>query len=200
MLIIENNRNPDNTPTIYDATCPHCKSKLKYVSADIHMFYTGNSQTDYDYLLCPCCYEKIKLEPDPMQPIYPPPYLCEECGENFDTELYIGSNGSLFAKCPYCDEEQWIGEGVTLTEENINYPQHFFQYGRKSQSSISDAQITEWVRKCVARLDKDVDYSMSASGDTIVIAAKTEEDSNTVSVYVCKGYSECELEISSDRY
>lgn len=184
MQILENNFKDSRK-----IECSSCKSVLLVSNDDIHG--SGNDQ----YIICPCCNAHIFINfPDQKAK---PPYTCEECGNNFDAPTYIGAYGFEYSRCPHCNNEQIIDDGVDLTPDNIQYPTTFHKYDGKN---IEDKEINEWVKECLDNINKDVDYTLHAGGDTIVVAFKSDEDYKTVSVIVAKNYQECEVVIPDEKF
>lgn len=165
-----------------------CGAQLAYTDEDVF----GNDGNNF--VICPQCKNQIFLNE-----INVSIHTCDKCGENFEPETYIGAHGDVFAVCPHCGNEEWINEGVSLDSTNLSYPQHFYHCSENAVK-ISDVRITEWVRECLDRIDKDSDYCMTASGDTLCIVAKTDEELNEVTVYVCKNYSECQITLPENYF
>lgn len=163
--------------------CSHCGTKLAYTEDDLR---------NGEYLICPCCQTRIFIDNKYSD------VMCSKCGNTKDFAPYIGANGSLYAKCSHCGNEEWIDEGIDLDENNINYPQHFFHYS--TGVKVGDKQTTEWVRECISHLDRETDYWMTGSGNTLCIAVKTDESLNEATVFVCKNYSECDITLPDDKF
>lgn len=185
MRVIENNYNE----TEKEIVCPHCGSKLTYGADDIF------SADDTKWIYCGACHRAICVDENKsvLEPDLKPPFYCSNCEHDFVAEPHIGADGSLFATCPECGDEVWVGEGIKLNAKNIEYPTHFFSY--KNGVEITDEQVNKWIREAASELNKDVDYHFISGGDTLVIALKTEENSSECSVFVCKKYSECNFKI-----
>lgn len=163
-----------------------CGALLIYTDKDIKQ-YAGNR-----YIVCPHCSTRLYLEDNEI-------YTCDNCGKDFVlTDKHIGANGCLYTICPHCHSEEWIDPGIDLDETNICYPQHFFQY--TNGKSIDDQTTTEWVRDCISHLDKESDYYLMSSGDTLCIVVKSDEESHEATVFVCKKYSECSVIIPAEKY
>lgn len=176
--------------------CPHCGSHIAYDSEDI------TSLNGKEWIYCGACGEEINLEKsvDCITPDLKPPFFCDKCRKEFNTLPHIGADGSLFATCPKCNNEVWVGEGIELNPQNIEYPKHFYTYNNEDTVIISDKRIQEWVREAAAKLDKDNDYYFTGAGDTLVIAVKADESVSECTIYVCKGYSECNFKISKEKF
>lgn len=127
--------------------------------------------------------------------------VCENCGSKLiidDNDLIIGEYGAKCWVCAACGESNYVDEGITLTEKNVIFPQHFSN--TLNAVEIKDEEITKWVREAVAVMDKNIDYSYHASGDTAVIAFKSDEDYNDVTVIVARKYHETFVKIPEERY
>ena len=165
-----------------------CGTKLAYTEEDLH------GGEDCKYIVCPQCGKQIAIIDRDV-------YVCDHCRKDFEvTDAYIGDSGSLFAKCPHCGSEEWIGNGVDLDETNICFPQHFYHYANEGTVAISDEQTTKYVRECAARLDKDFDYAFTGSGDTLCFAVKTDESTKEATVFVCKNHYECSFTLPEDKF
>lgn len=185
MEIIEDNYN--EMPETQEIICSGCRSKLKITKGDSH---------DGKTVVCPLCSTHIKVwDVDTTKvPDINPPWTCSECGQVFTSEPYIGSDGSLFARCP-CGSEEWVGEGIDLNTKNLEYPTHFYQYNNKKTVRVKDKEITRRVRECLSQLSRDNSFFFSGSGDSLVVACLTEEDVATV--FVCRGYAECNISLKN---
>ena len=99
--------------------------------------------------------------------------------------------------CPYCHNDI-ILENETPTCETIKYPIHFHSLANAVE--IKNDQIQKWVTECVNHLDKDNNYYMISSGDTIVFAYKCDEDFHLANVVVAKKYQETDVEIPIGKF
>lgn len=190
MRVIENNYNESEKEIV----CPHCDSKLTYNIDDI-VPTNGKS-----FIYCGACHRAICVSEgeEQLTPYFKPPFYCSNCGKDFNSSPHIGADGSLFATCPDCNEEVWVGDGIEINPKNIEYPTHFFFYGNGVK--MTDEQITEYARQMASKLDKDNDYYMTGSGDTLVIAVKTDEEASECTVFVCKDYGECNFKIPKENF
>ena len=177
-----------------EMTCPHCGSRIAYDSEDI---INSNGK---EWIYCGACGEEISLDKptDRIAPDLKPPFYCSNCEHDFVAEPHIGADGSLFATCPTCGDEIWVGSGIELNAKNIEYPTHFFSY--KNGVKMTDEQIIEWVRQAASAINKDVDYQFISGGNTMVIAVKSDEDSSEATVFVCKNYAECNFKIPRENF
>lgn len=194
MKLIENNYKKE-----YEITCCYCDSKLSYTNEDIKTTAVDK------YVDCPACHQRIYIEnSEPLEneltPAFKPPYLCTECYNKFTGKPYIAYDGSLFAKCPKCGNEEWVGDGVTLTKDNIEFPLHFYQYGKRENSvHISDNEVTERIRRCIKSIENNnIDFSYYMSGDTCIVVFIN--DDNEVCVVVGQNYYETNVHISANNF
>lgn len=127
--------------------------------------------------------------------------ICENCNSKFiieEDDLFVTTYGCYAWTCPYCGNENLIDASITLTEYNVEFPKHYAYFGEGKE--ISDNEINEWTKMCVSKLDKDIDYYMTACGDSFVIAYKSDEEAHEASIIVCKDYYETSVEIPKERY
>ncbi len=184
MKVIENNYKDE--PKEFNVVCPHCNSKLTYYESDIQPSY------ERAYIVCPCCHKDIFVTDDE------PVWLCEHCGATFEGEPYIGVSGAEWVDCPKCGNLTFVSEGIEITADTVEYPKHFYSYNKGKP--VDDEQINEWIKDAVNNLDKGIDYTGHASGDTIVLAYKSDEDYSSATVIVAKKYSECEVKIPKEKF
>lgn len=185
MKIIENNYKDTE-----EIVCPCCKPRLEYNKSDVYT-YEGD-----EFITCPCCKSNIMRTPHSASVDHLPKYNCSHCYRTFDAESYEGANGGEYAVCPYCGNEEMVGKGIELTADNVEYPKHFFSF--KNGKPVDDAQITEWTRDCVSKLDKGIDFLYTGTGNACVIAFKGDEDE--VVVIATKDYSEASFQIPHEKY
>ena len=103
-----------------------------------------------------------------------------------------------YIKCPCCGGLIFVGAETNITTETISYPESFFSYA--NGVAVRNKEVDKWVKDCLNALAKDVDYSVSASGDTIVFAYKSDEKSSMATVVVAKKYQECEVQIPKENF
>lgn len=178
MEIIEDNYSKTGTTDkigTIDIVCSNCKSILRISDDDIKM-YSGQK-----FAKCPLCGSKTHINSNEMQ--------CEECGELFEPEYAIGALGCKFAKCTKCGYDNYIDDGIPLTEANIEYPVHFFHYNGERTFKVSDKEINRQIKQCIKKVKNGDDYAYISGGDTIVFASASYKD-DEIAVFVCKGYSE----------
>ena len=122
---------------------------------------------------------------------------CPECGsrfayndsdiENWEWETYL--------HCPCCNTliQLKYEKDDLPTIETIQYPKDFFSF--KNGIPLRADEIDKWIKDCLNCLDKDNNYSCISSGDTIVFAYKSDEDSSAATVIVAKKYEEADVKI-----
>lgn len=119
-----------------------------------------------------CTYCKVKLE--------------------YDVEdIQVGAYGCACVRCPKCGELIFIDSevhSITLTKDNIRFPQHFMGAG-PSVVKLSDERIERYIRECLDILEKkEEDYgefTYTGTGDTLVFAVKYEDE---YAIYVAREY------------
>lgn len=105
---------------------------------------------------------------------------------------------SHYVECPCCGfsiplNSEKIDDCDTPTINTVQYPKDFYSF--ENAVSIKDTEVNKWVKECINDLDKDTDFSYRASGDTIVFAYKSAEDSSVATVIVAKKYEETDVKI-----
>lgn len=83
--------------------------------------------------------------------------FCNECDSELEVsedDTYIGWLGARFTTCPCCGKETMVDEmeGVTLTKDNLEYPQHF-KHGSKYHGYVEVS--TEFI---LGEIRKVIDY------------------------------------------
>ena len=121
---------------------------------------------------------------------------CDDCGAELEFEksdTYVGAYGYNYVDCPECGSDILVESipDVGLTEHNIEFPKHF----RKTSAeaiNIGDSTLQEWIRQCLEKIkqDEESDYWMIASGNSVVIILKFEDE---YEIYVAKDYWECSI-------
>ena len=117
--------------------------------------------------------------------------LCNFCNAQFyytDNDIIKINENYYGFICPECGNEIEI-ERTTF---KCSYPESFFHFGKGK--ILSNDEIQKFINKALMSLQKsneNDDYTLVASGDTIVFATKNSEDG--ISIYVAKNYYECDL-------
>lgn len=129
------------------------------------------------------------------------PNVCEKCESKLiidEADLTVGAFGCYGWTCPCCGDWNSIEKSVDLTPADVKYPQHFASYGNGVQ--LSDDEITSMVRSCADQLDKNNDFMLSATGNTLVLAYKSDEDYSEATVVVAKKYQETLVQIPREKF
>ena len=75
----------------------------------------------------------------------------------YDVEdIQVGAYGCACVKCPKCGELIFIDSevhSITLTKDNIRFPQHFTGAG-PNVVKLSDERIERYIRECLDILEK----------------------------------------------
>ena len=121
------------------------------------------------------------------------PHCRSKIAYTFDDIISDSFSGS-WIYCPACNTEISMCDSEIPTAETVQYPKDFFSYSDGVQ--INDIEIDKWVKECVNDFSKDTDYSLRASGDTIVFAFKSDESLPAATVIVAKKYQETDVKIS----
>ena len=126
--------------------------------------------------------------------------ICEECNSKVDideSDLEVGEYGCKYWTC-ICGYKNYIDDDITLTEANIQYPQHFAQY--TDGSVLSDDETNKYVKTAISGLKKGIDYSYAGTADTLVIAFKSDDDEREADVIVAKDYYQTFVKIPEERW
>lgn len=112
----------------------------------------------------------------------PKPITCESCGaelEYEDSDLKIGLWGCKGFDCPECGEFVFCSDRVVEPK----YPDTFWI--PKNAKGLNDEEINTLLNRVVESLKKCKagEFSMSGTGDTMVIGLKFEDEEE---YYVCK--------------
>ena len=143
-------------------------------------------------------YDKDVINPDEFKPSR---VTCATCQSKLiidETDLTVGEYGCYGWTCPCCGDWNGIERSIDLKPATVKYPQHFGSYGNGKQ--LDEDEITDMVRYCASRLDKDNDFVYSAAGDTFVFAYKSDEDYSEATVIVAKKYQETLVQIPREKF
>lgn len=126
--------------------------------------------------------------------------ICEVCNSKFDIDEYdleVGEYGCKYWTC-ICGYKNYIDNSITLTEANIQYPQHFAQY--TGGSVLSDDETNKYIKTAISGLKKGIDYSYAGTADTLVIAFKSDDEEHEADVIVAKNYYQTFVKIPEERW
>ena len=136
---------------------------------------------------------------EPVKPVDDKEILveCEKCDLEFtvtEDDVSYGHFGCPKVICPCCGEETYIDAddlGLTLTSENVTYPDHYYMFGGPDTYKVSDNDVNAWVRELIHRMEADdsLDWLTRACGDTHVAVYRVDGDEE-FNVIVSKRYAE----------
>ena len=126
--------------------------------------------------------------------------ICEVCNSKVDideSDLEVGEYGCKYWTC-ICGFKNYIDNGITLTEANVQYPQHFAQY--TNCCVLSDDETNKYIKIAISGLKKGIDYSYAGTADTLVIAFKSDDEEHEADVIVAKDYYQTFIKIPEERW
>lgn len=128
---------------------------------------------------------------------FPIKVVCEHCGSEIELEerdVEVGANGCYYFNCPCCKEMSYIDNGIELTVDNLNFPQHYYDFS--NGRNISNEEINQYVKICIDSLrnstDKNLYHVSTGTGDTAVHVNRYDDD-EALCVQVAKGYYEVHI-------
>lgn len=105
---------------------------------------------------------------------------CNDCGAKIEIEnekdVEYGHIGMYKFICPCCGAESYIDtlDGLTLTQENLKFPDHFYEY---SSGKLTNDKIKESVANCIDFLRKHPDECYCEHiGNTFMCVFTNDED------------------------
>lgn len=128
-------------------------------------------------------------------PKFPMRVICEHCESEVEVDendVRVGEFGLYKFTCPVCGKESFIDdEGLTLTTENLKFPDHY--HGSFNGVNISNEEIDKMVKECIETLRNSNDknfYSTSIeTGDTHIGVSRYDGD-QVFNVVISKDYYE----------
>lgn len=129
-----------------------------------------NTPQEYE-IVCPHCKSKLAYTFDDI------------VSDGFDNKWIY---------CEACHEQ------ILISETPVQYPQDFYSF--ENGVPIKDTEINQWIKECINDLDKNNDCASRSSGNALVFAYKSDEESLMAEVVVAKNYQVTEVEISADKY
>lgn len=135
---------------------------------------------------------------------YPMIMACDSCNSEFEidyADTYIGALGCRYVKCPCCGYENILGDGITLTTENLSFPNHYFSF--KNAVKLSDNDVDRFVKECIKALrsskDKGFYAAQTGIGDTHIFVFRYDDDEE-YAVYVGKNGYETNVPFEDEDY
>ena len=121
-------------------------------------------------------------------------YNCKSELEITNDDLEVGKYGLKYFVCPCCGECSYIEEdedSITLTEDNLNFPQHYDNFKKEN---VSDDMINKLVKKSIEQLKYEQvgNYVTRETGNVFVGVFKHEDGYDIV---VTKNYYETHIEL-----
>lgn len=121
-------------------------------------------------------------------------YNCKSELEITNDDLEVGKYGLKYFVCPCCGECSYIEEdedSVTLTEDNLNFPQHYDNFKKEN---VSDDMINKLVKKSIEQLKYEQvgNYVTRETGNVFVEVFKYEDGYDII---VAKNYYETHIEL-----
>lgn len=129
---------------------------------------------------------------------YPRRIICSECESELEYEendLFMGSLGEMHILCPVCNERVALSDNeknITLTKDNIKFPEHFFY------SSVENGAVNvddEEIQKDINRLIEFLRTNKKEEFD-----AYTEHGNAHVSVFRFTGDEEYHVVVAKNYY
>ena len=119
--------------------------------------------------------------------------MCECCEREFEytkDNVLIQDFGCANVICPHCKASTPADDvfNLKLDENNLVFPQHFFEFCEKEENSILDEEINKEIKKHLKLLrekEKDTNFECLRFGNILIFIFKNNE---TFSIFVAKGY------------
>ena len=116
---------------------------------------------------------------------------CNFCNAQFyytDDDIVDVNENYLGFICPECGNEIEI-----IKINNCNFPESFFHFEKGKILTYNEIQkYVDHVKMSLKTSNEDSEYSLAASGDTIVFGTKDLDEG--ITIYVAKDYFECRLD------
>lgn len=122
---------------------------------------------------------------------------CENCETEFEytkKNVLIQDFGCAGVICPNCNKTTIADDSfnLKLNEDNIVFPQHFFEF-KKNKDFILDEEINNEIKRNIKLLKEQTfteNSIWSRFGDVLIIVLK---EKNVFSIFVAKGYYHTEF-------
>jgi len=148
--------------------------------------------------------DRYNAKDNPEEYSYPRVVTCDDCGSEFEIDYedtYIGALGCRNVRCPCCNSENMIDDGIQLTKDNLRFPDHYFHYDNAVE--LSNELTDKYVRECIETLRKYKDKGLYAvhggTGDTHTFVFRYDDDEKYF-VYVGKGGYETNVPFEYEDY
>lgn len=139
--------------------------------------------------------------------IYPRKITCEYCNSELEydkEDIIIGEFGVGFIKCPCCGEENMLEdeEGITLTVNNVEFPNHFHHTSLATGAKdISAEEIKNYIKEAITYFkNHKEDSSYNIECGTVCVTVFRCDGDQTYHVIVTKDFYETELEFETEDY
>lgn len=126
---------------------------------------------------------------------------CDYCGSLLEYEVEdvrMDKKNRTYVVCPTCANKVEVEEQSlfnVVTTKNVDFPKDFYHFGGDGAKKLSKKEIKEMIREVVETLSdrKESEYFFMATGDTLVMSYKQEEDEKDIyNIIVCNDYYELE--------
>lgn len=128
-------------------------------------------------------------------------YNCESELEVEEQDTHVGYPGAMYFTCPVCGKESMIDEldGITLTKDNIEFPQHFYYFG--NGVDLSSKEIRKYINDAINffRNNPDSFCYTTGSGNTGILVQNFSGD-HEYHVVVTKDFYETEIPYGTKDY
>ena len=145
----------------------------------------------------------IKKKSDIKQP-FPMRVTCYNCETELEIgeqDTHVGYPGAMYFTCPVCGEEIMIEEldGITLTKDNIEFPQHFYYFG--NGVDLTSEEIRKYINDAINffRNNPDNFCYTTGSGNTGILVQNFSGD-HEYHVVVTKDFYETEIPYGTKDY
>lgn len=111
--------------------------------------------------------------------------FCEHCGSELEVtqeDSHAGWLGIAHIKCPCCGQETMVEEleGITLTKNNIQFPEHFWHTNKdiREIEDVSNYEIQDVITKGITSLEQfnELDYFYTSFRNLLVVIFRNRTD------------------------
>lgn len=153
-------------------------------------------------------YEDKKTEVKRIED-FPRLHTCEDCGselEYYRSDLNIGALGMPYLTCPCCGYENMIDDkecSITITENNIDFPRHFFHICKENGAvdCCTDENVRQYIKQAINffRNNKDEFVWYASTGNINITVYRNSEDKDYW-VIVTNNYYETYISFEEEDY